>query len=140
MDWSCNIFCYPSVTSVLVIKFHRTFYDICCRKHPAVRSTLRGNLFGVGRICFKLTVAALVRYLNWAFVYLDVYMSAIGLMSRVFANGPGDLGSIPGRVIPKTQKMILNAALLNNQHYKVRIEDKDEQSKKGSSAHPYTSV
>ena len=25
----------------------------------------------------------------------------IGLISRVFANGPGDLGSIPGRVIPK---------------------------------------
>ena len=28
----------------------------------------------------------------------------IGLMSRVFANGPGDQGSIPGRVIPKTKK------------------------------------
>ena len=28
----------------------------------------------------------------------------IGLMSRAFANGPGDRGSIPGRVIPKTQK------------------------------------
>ena len=28
----------------------------------------------------------------------------IDLMSRVFANGPGDQGSIPGRVIPKTQK------------------------------------
>ena len=28
---------------------------------------------------------------------------AIGLMSRVFANGPGDRGSIPGWVIPKTQ-------------------------------------
>ena len=28
----------------------------------------------------------------------------IGLVVRVFANGPGDLGSIPGRVIPKTQK------------------------------------
>ena len=26
----------------------------------------------------------------------------IGLMSRVFANGLGDRGSIPGRVIPKT--------------------------------------
>ena len=25
----------------------------------------------------------------------------IGLMSRVFANGPGDLGSIPGHIIPK---------------------------------------
>ena len=24
---------------------------------------------------------------------------------RVFANGPGDLGSIPGRVIPKTLKV-----------------------------------
>ena len=28
-------------------------------------------------------------------------------MIRVFANGPGDLGSIPGRVIPKTQKWYL---------------------------------
>ena len=27
-----------------------------------------------------------------------------GLAVRVFANGPGDLGSIPGRVIPKTLK------------------------------------
>ena len=26
---------------------------------------------------------------------------------RVFANGPGDLGSIPGRVIPKTLKWYL---------------------------------
>ena len=37
-------------------------------------------------------------------------------MVRVFANGPGDLGSIPGRVIPKSQKMVLNS-----QHYKVRV-------------------
>ena len=40
-------------------------------------------------------------------------------MVRVLANGPGDLGSIPGRVIPKTQKMVLVAILLNTQHYKV---------------------
>ena len=33
-------------------------------------------------------------------------------MCRVFANSPGDRGSIPGQVIPKTQKMILDAALL----------------------------
>ena len=26
----------------------------------------------------------------------------IGLVGRVFANGPGDRGSIPSRVIPKT--------------------------------------
>ena len=31
----------------------------------------------------------------------------IGMMVRVFANGPGDLGSIPGRVTPKTQKWFL---------------------------------
>ena len=35
-----------------------------------------------------------------------------------FANGPGDLDSIPGRVIPKTQKMVLDASLLNTHHYK----------------------
>ena len=40
-------------------------------------------------------------------------------MGRVFANGPGDLGSIPGRVIPKTLKMVLDTSLLNTQQYKV---------------------
>ena len=44
----------------------------------------------------------------------------IGLGVRVFANRPGDLGSIPGRVIPKIQKMVLDASLLNTQHYKVQ--------------------
>ena len=32
----------------------------------------------------------------------NTYISDIGIMVRVFANGPGDLGSIPIRVIPKT--------------------------------------
>ncbi len=31
-------------------------------------------------------------------------LADIGLAVRVFANGPGDLGSITGRVIPKTKK------------------------------------
>ena len=64
----------------------------------------------------------------------------IGIMFRVFANGPGDLGSIPGRVITKTQKMVLDAILLNTQHYKVMIKGKVEQSKKRSSALPYNLV
>ncbi len=51
-------------------------------------------------------------------------------MVRVFANGPGDLGSIPGRVIPKTQKMVLDVPLFNTQHYKVGIKGKVAQSKK----------
>ena len=44
----------------------------------------------------------------------------IGLAVRVFANGSGDLGSTPGRVIPNTQKIVLDASLLNTQHCKVR--------------------
>ena len=33
-------------------------------------------------------------------------------MSRVFTNGLEDQGSIPGQVLPKIQKMVLDDALL----------------------------
>ena len=49
-------------------------------------------------------------------------------MSIVFANGSGDRDSIPGRVILKTQKLLLDAALLSIYHYKVRIKGKVEQA------------
>ena len=39
----------------------------------------------------------------------------------------------PDRVIPKTLKMVLDASLLNTQHYKVRIKGKVEQSRERSS-------
>ena len=39
------------------------------------------------------------------------------------------LGSISGRVIPKTLKMVLDSSLLNNQQYKVRIKGKVEKSR-----------
>ena len=58
----------------------------------------------------------------------------------MFANVPGDLGSIPGCIIPKTLKMVLDTSLFNTQQYKVRIEGKVEQSRERSSALPYTSV
>ena len=61
-------------------------------------------------------------------------------MVRVFANGLGDLGSITGRVIPKTQKMVFDATLLNTQHYEVRIKGKVEESRERSSALPSTLV
>ena len=64
----------------------------------------------------------------------------IGLVGRVFTNGPGDLGSIPGRVIPKTLKMVLDTSLLNTPKYKVHIKGKVEQSRERSSALPYISV
>ena len=59
------------------------------------------------------------------------------LAGRLFANGPGERGSIPGRVIPKTLKIVLDTSLLNTQHYKVRIKGKVEQSRGRSSALPY---
>ena len=64
----------------------------------------------------------------------------IGLVGRVFTNGPGDLSSIPGRVITETLKMILDTSLLNTQKYKVRIKGKVEQPRESCSTLPYTSV
>ena len=63
--------------------------------------------------------------------YLD-----IRIMVKVFANGPGDRGSIPGRVIPKTQKMVLDAVVLNTQHYKERIKGKWNNLGKGVASSP----
>ena len=59
-------------------------------------------------------------------------------MVRVFASGPEDLGSIPGRVLLKTQKMVLDSSLLNTQYYKVRIKGKVGRSWERSSALSYT--
>ena len=78
--------------------------------------------------------AAIVRVMS------DMNKEQFGPAVRVFANGPGDLGSIPGRVIPKTLKMVLDTTLLNTQHYKVRFKGKVEQSWEWSSALPYTLV
>ena len=63
-------------------------------------------------------------------------MDSYTLVSRVFADRPVDQGSIPGQFIPKTEKMILDAALFNTQYYKVRLKGKVEQSGETSSALP----
>ena len=44
-----------------------------------------------------------------------IFIPDIGMIIRVFTNGPEDQHSIPGRVIPKAQKMVLDASLLNTQ-------------------------
>ena len=66
-------------------------------------------------------------------VPLLFFIEPIGWVGRVFTSGPADLRSIPGHVIPKTLKMVLDASLLSTQQYKVFIKGKVEQS-------PYTSV
>ena len=49
-------------------------------------------------------------------------------MVRVLTNGTGDEGSMLGRVIPKTQKMILDAVLHNTQHYHIYLTPPLEQN------------
>ena len=61
-------------------------------------------------------------------------------MVTVFTSDPVDRGSIPGRVTPKTQKMVFDAALLNTQHYIVWINGKVGQSREWSSAPSNASV
>ena len=78
------------------------------------------------------------------YVYIYIYIYTMNWLiipvGRVFTNGPGDLSSIPGRVIPKTLKMVHDTTWFNTQQYKVRIKGKVEQSRERSSTHPYTSV
>ena len=57
----------------------------------------------------------------------------------MFTSGPDDRGSIPGQVIPKIQKMVLDTSLLDTQHY-VRIKGKVDHSREWGIALPYTSV
>ena len=58
----------------------------------------------------------------------------------MLANGLRDRGSIADWVKPKIKKMVLDAALLNTQHYKVWIKSKVEQCREKSCALPYTLV
>ena len=48
----------------------------------------------------------------WLYIYIYIYIY-ISLVSRVFGNGQGNQSLIPGLVIPKTQKMALDATFLN---------------------------
>ena len=66
----------------------------------------------------------------YIYIYIYIYREresvyvCVCVCVCVFANGPWDQGSIPSRVIPKTQKMERHAALLGTQYYKVRIKSK----------------
>ena len=64
------------------------------------------------------------------------YFRPIGIMVQVFANGRRNQGSIPGGVIPKTQKIVVEDSLLNTQYYKVWIKGKWSNPGERSSAFP----
>ena len=52
------------------------------------------------------------------------YLSDLLYISRVFTTVPGDMDSIPGRIVPQTSKMVLMPPFITLQHYKVRIKGK----------------
>ena len=58
----------------------------------------------------------------------------------MFASRTADRGSIPGQVIPKTEKKVLDTNLLHTDHYKICIKGKVEQYKENTSAFAYTTV
>ena len=64
------------------------------------------------------------------------FNQSIGIMIRVLTDSLGDQGSIPGRIIPKTQKMVLGASLLNTHHYKTQIKCKGTNPGKAVSPSP----
>ena len=52
------------------------------------------------------------------------------------ANGPGDLGSLPGRVMPKTLKMVLDTSLLNTRYIRYVLRVKWSNPGKGVAPFP----
>ena len=58
------------------------------------------------------------------------------MLKLLSTNGSGDRGSVPGHVIPKTQKMVLDASLLNTQHYKEWTRGKWSNPGKGVASSP----
>ena len=65
---------------------------------------------------FTLNNSFIIQYVTHVSdIYSFIYFFIIS------PNGPRYKVSIPGRVIPKTKKMVLDASFLNTQHYKVQI-------------------
>ena len=89
--------------------------------------------FSVKEIVYSYLFFTFNQHLLWFVMWLEV-------VDQYVLNGPRDRSSILSQVIPKTQKKILDAPLLNTQYYKERIKGKVEQSRKRNSTLPYTLV
>ena len=96
------------------------------RPFNCVKKKMSSGLFK--NVTYKMCLEII--YLIYMYKY---FIPAIVLMSWVFPNGPGDQGSIPGRVILK--KIALDADLLST----VR-KGKVEKFREWSSVLPYTLV
>ena len=62
-----------------------------------------------------------IKQLVYIYIYSVCVCACGGIMLNVFANGQRDRSSISGRVLPKIQKVVLDAFLLNTLNYNVQI-------------------
>ena len=69
-------------------------------------------------------------------LFIPIYNWPNGIVGRLFTSSSVDWGSIPGWIIPKTQKMVLDTSLLNTQHYKIWIKNKWRNPEKGVAPSP----
>ena len=93
-------------------------------------------------INLKITQIWYIEYIETGYhvTLLTLCIRYPNLYYKEFLPMAQETGVITGRAIPKTQKMVLDASLLNTQHYKVYIKGKVEQSRGRSNALPYTLV
>ena len=75
----------------------------------------------------------LVYRLHFGYITATTYCIT-GMIVSVFANGLGDQGSIPGRLMPKL-KNDTSYLLHNTQHYKVQIKEANQEKEKHSLVH-----
>ena len=90
------------------------------------------------RVCVYVSV------LN-KFIFMLLLLDCMELLSKFYFRSSihqwhGRPGFNPRSIHTKVTKMVLDAALVNTQHYKVRIKGKVEQSKAKNSALPYALV
>ena len=71
---------------------------------------------------------------------MDIISLLIGLVGRVFTNGPETWVQSQVESYQRLKNMVLESSLLNTQQSKVCIKGKVEQFWERSSALPYTSV
>ena len=75
--------------------------------HPDVKQLIQrlewlNYKIGRSNMSVQIYQTCLKEKMSPIYIYTCIHDRASGLMSRVFADGLGDQGSIPGRVIPMT--------------------------------------
>ena len=122
-------------------KYKVKFFESSVRLDQRVNPGLPGHwrtLYSIG----YTQVTSYQRLKNWCLIlviqWILPFQQSYKVGDRTGRRHEGSLFNCyyPGHVIPKTQKLVLDTALVKTQHYKV----KQEQSKEGSRSFAYTWV